>query len=1367
MGDKAGTAASLFPFRWGLSAAVVAVVIAAWGGLAAAGTVVNTASTPFPQAVGVSTSCTAGSGCTTVTLPLGAGTACAEEDAVSDGAGDWYESGTALCATPFTSDSLGAVPQNGFTTVALPPGAVLTYAALDIRASMFSGAVTGLRLEVQAGCGPTGQSLSSPVSDTPVDLAVPSWYSTGDTVALPATQALAQVLAYTDCGGSGGSPDGAYLAILPQMGGDPSAGLAVRIAVTGLTIDFMESGQATVGTPGVEPGVIRTASGCAGNGSYCWGPTTLPVTSGPSPSGATPCAVQTSNGERGNSSDAVTALCVTAFTSNPAGQGLSGIYRSLPPLPAGAVLTGATLRVAVGAFSPATSSLSLAVTAGCGPLDTDLPSAVTDRAIAITTGQQTADLPAMQALGQVLDAPACAPGTGGAPQGAYLAIIPTLHGAASACGPYCAAMGLSASLAIVDLTFTYIVPPTGIEVQPSRRTAGQATVHWVPDGDPATTAYVLTARGEAGDQVVYAGPATTSSVTVGCGQMIRFYVAAQGPAGQRTTAAASVPYFSPPCAIQAHSVGPTSIAVRWIQVTGASYLVSWCSAQSCSSPVQGVGSAGSAAITGLAPNTLYTVRSCTTTDTALCPSATVWTAPTSPTALVAQSTGHGIAVRWSGGGNPLGTAYVVTLRSSCGGPVIERVQGSALDQAFGELAPGTPYAVAVAAKGGGGGLSAPAKDCAVWTAPWPAVRTLSADPGAALYQAAVRWGPLPGVPSYTLQGLVAGAWSTIYVGAATAFDTTRQRCGQTTTYRVAPTAAQMTWTVSEPFTAIPCPPAITMTVGGLGWSPSRGRGFVHLSWSPVAGATGYRVWMFDGAVYEGWEVGDVTAWDSRQAAIYPSPEALVPAVAAPVSPPLLLHGGGGLDLRDRPENLYCTAGTAYCGASVRNYWFTVSAYNAAGDSSVSPGGTDPCSGVARDRCLRPVLPLQTDGAAPTVTTLQIDGGTSTTYRSEVTLTLAASESPSGVAAVGLSNDGVNWSDIAVPGCTVGQVAACAGSWSGEVPWTLTPGTGDKTVLVRAESTAGVWSLPRQARIESIADPAHLVVDVATEGNVARTSATQVALAVTVIDAGVQAPTFAMRTSVDGGQSWSGWAGEASLTSWRAAVTVPGGASGSRTVLVQVRDQYSDVGQGGVVITYVDPALPSPGSIAASPPRPCAWPLQTTMGAAVCTAQSQIDLTLNPPGNAVQMRASLNGVTWGPWQSPRRVLPLNVGGSPGLKTIWVQYRDGQGNITAAPRHNPASVVYDPDPPTVRAAWLGNASATDSSGHAVLALTASDDAGGSHDLTVIVASNGTVLYKGPYEATIPIVLTGRGYQFVEVTVRDAAGNSSGVELGIYRA
>jgi hypothetical protein len=128
------------------------------------------------------------------------------------------------------------------------------------------------------------------------------------------------------------------------------------------------------------------------------------------------------------------------------------------------------------------------------------------------------------------------------------------------------------------------------------------------------------------------------------------------------------------------------------------------------------------------------------------------------------------------------------------------------------------------------------------------------------------------------------------------------------------------------------------------------------------------------------------------------------------------------------------------------------------------------------------------------------------------------------------------------------------------------------------------------------------------------------------------------------------------------------------------------------------------------------------------------------------------------------MPVNLGTAPGLKTLWVQYRDAQGAVTPAGNHNPAYILLDPGPPTVEASWQGGAAATGSAGSATLDVRATDLAGAA-GLRLQVTENGATLYQGTFADSVPLTLTGAGFEQVQVTVIDAVGNAATAALGIY--
>jgi hypothetical protein len=415
----------------------------------------------------------------------------------------------------------------------------------------------------------------------------------------------------------------------------------------------------------------------------------------------------------------------------------------------------------------------------------------------------------------------------------------------------------------------------------------------------------------------------------------------------------------------------------------------------------------------------------------------------------------------------------------------------------------------------------------------------------------------------------------------------------------------------------------------------------------------------------------------------------------------------------------------------------------------------------------PTLPLQTDPNAPVVTSWSVNNGGTYTYASKVSFSLDATESPSGIAAYALSNDGGAWTTYGEGGCTVGQVAACQSTLAATGTWTLPPGPGAKTVYARVESAAGVWSAAQATSVYVNQDQATPVVNVTLDGGAASTSSTSATAAVSVSDPAAKAAsaTWESRVSLDGGQTWSAWTPEGTSGAWTMSVTLPGGASGQRQVLVQAENSDHNLGQGGASIYFAAPGAGS-GAGGGTPviPKACTWPVGGTSVAAECVAQPAVTVPLSPPASAVEMRASLNGVDWGPWEPVASSLPTNLGAAPGLKSLWVEFRDAQGNVTVDPSDDPGYFVLDPGPPTVRASWVGGAAATDSSGNATLQLQASDPVG-VIGMSLSVSENGSYLYQGPFKVSLPLTLNGSGFQQVQVVVVDVGGNAASAAEGIY--
>lgn len=115
-------------------------------------------------------------------------------------------------------------------------------------------------------------------------------------------------------------------------------------------------------------------------------------------------------------------------------------------------------------------------------------------------------------------------------------------------------------------------------------------------------------------------------------------------------------------------------------------------------------------------------------------------------------------------------------------------------------------------------------------------------------------------------------------------------------------------------------------------SANTGRGAVTLSWAPVTGATGYRVYLFDGNVYR--QMADITetSWTSAGRGLFPADTAIASMPDSLTANPFL--SGTGLDLRDDPRPLYArTAGTEM--DDVPAYAFKVVPYNVHGSASTT------------------------------------------------------------------------------------------------------------------------------------------------------------------------------------------------------------------------------------------------------------------------------------------------------------------------------------------------------------------------------------------------------------------------------------------------
>lgn len=543
-------------------------------------------------------------------------------------------------------------------------------------------------------------------------------------------------------------------------------------------------------------------------------------------------------------------------------------------------------------------------------------------------------------------------------------------------------------------------------------------------------------------------------------------------------------------------------------------------------------------------------------------------------------------------------------------------------------------------------------------------------------------------------------------------------------------------------------PAVTPQITSYTVTPGPwaqvGRGRVTLSWTAVPAADGYYVDVFDGNQYRRFDAGNAASWDSDVALIFPPESQLSGYATNSQSGDLFYHNQGGERLRDDPSGLYrVTVGSTYDGA--HNYWIRVAAYRSAGGPSAYTNDSS---------AITPTLPNRTDIAPPQVVSVAINGGDMKTQNPQVTVSVTAvdpavsnwtsdpSDDASGIVGIRFSNDGQIWSSWAAFPAT--GPSAPGQQVSDVFNWTLSAGSGGKTVYVEVEDQAGNVSSPAVATIELVESQPPSAQLVLNGGNRVTTS-TQVQAMVPVTGGSGDPSTWKMRFS-DGGASWGAWQAYSGIATVSLSPT-----AGTHVVYVNVKDQSGLVAQAAATITYQPAGQPLVGSGSISAPA--------------FTRTPTITVTVTPPSGAVQVRLGFDGATWGDWQtigSSAKQFQVTLPGGDGQKAVYVQFADANGNlseITSAP------VTLDMTPPALSASWAGNATVT-RGGSATLVIVASDNISDDSALQVQVLVNGSV--KVGWTAYQPsITLTGfsAGVNTVLVEVRDQAGNVSKKALTIY--
>ncbi|MGA4722130.1 DNRLRE domain-containing protein [Fictibacillus nanhaiensis] len=123
----------------------------------------------------------------------------------------------------------------------------------------------------------------------------------------------------------------------------------------------------------------------------------------------------------------------------------------------------------------------------------------------------------------------------------------------------------------------------------------------------------------------------------------------------------------------------------------------------------------------------------------------------------------------------------------------------------------------------------------------------------------------------------------------------------------------------------PRPSVPSATVQGNG--SNSGTGYIDLTWTAVAGATGYKVLIYNGKAYEEIDVGNVTSWTTKGKKIWPTASQIAASTTT------FLRKGDGQELADDPRPVYQKAGgTGGAYATRKNYAIKIKAYNSLGQA---------------------------------------------------------------------------------------------------------------------------------------------------------------------------------------------------------------------------------------------------------------------------------------------------------------------------------------------------------------------------------------------------------------------------------------------------
>ncbi len=377
--------------------------------------------------------------------------------------------------------------------------------------------------------------------------------------------------------------------------------------------------------------------------------------------------------------------------------------------------------------------------------------------------------------------------------------------------------------------------------------------------------------------------------------------------------------------------------------------------------------------------------------------------------------------------------------------------------------------------------------------------------------------------------------------------------------------------------------------------------------------------------------------------------------------------------------------------------------------------------------------LLSDTTAPTGS-VSINGGAASTTSRSTTLTIAATDDIDDTSTMQMqvSNDS-------------GFSGAVWEAYATSKAWTLTNGTGTKTVYVRFKDSAGNTSTGYSDTI-TLDDSAAPTGSIDVNSGASTTNTSSVTLTLSATDDIDSTGSLQMMVSNDSGFTGGVWEAYATSKAW----TLSAG-TGSRTVYAKFKDSTGNTsGSYNDAITVTDTTAPT-GSISVN-----AGASTTNNLSATLTLSATDDF--DSAGSLQMMVSNDSGFTGGVWEAYATSKAWTLSSGTGAKTVYVKYKDSTGNTSGS--YSDGITVADDTAPTGSVSINAGASTTNTSS-VTLTISATDDfdSAGSIQMQVSNASDFSGASWEAYATSKAWTLSsGTGSRTAYVRFKDSSSNTS---------